>query len=202
MSQRTATQEFTVRDVLTRHCGAALTPGFIDVVAAELMAEMTKGPTAWAFSDEANHLRARVAFLTGEIHAISERLTIAEQLNAELMESSSTVIGACESAIKHVLHNLKASGKRVDIGLAGSSCDEALRRVDQFRKAHAQPTESGTIELFKDRGTGEWTICTLIDRVWSPVSPSYLRKSHAIKWAEANGYKIAQTATESGASHE
>ena len=99
-----------------------------------------------ALREELAEIKESLAYRGSLLNRTQQRAEAAEQRNAELIESSSTVIGACESAIKHVIHNLKASGKRVDIGLAGSSCDEALRRINQFRKAHAKPTESGASE--------------------------------------------------------
>lgn len=53
----------------------------------------------------------------------------------DALESAEIVIKASESALRHLLHNIKASGKRVDLGLAPSSADEALRRINQYRRA-------------------------------------------------------------------
>jgi len=52
MTNREATQEFTIRNVLIGHCGEKLTPDNIDKIAAELMQEVKAGSTSWAFSED------------------------------------------------------------------------------------------------------------------------------------------------------
>lgn len=46
-------------------------------------------------------------------------------------------------------------------------------------------------ELIQSKGVGDWTVCILNDRVWSPVSPNFSRKRDAAKWMAENGYAPA-----------
>lgn len=52
MSNREATQEFAIRNVLVGRCGEKLTPDTIERIVREIMQEVTKGSTNWAFSEE------------------------------------------------------------------------------------------------------------------------------------------------------
>lgn len=91
-----------------------------------------------------NHERAmaRVADLEREVAALAQ----SERVPDELAAKAADAIDCCESAIKHLLHNIKSSGKRIDLGLAPSSADEALRRVNQYRNAAApSPSKQGGV---------------------------------------------------------
>ena len=93
--------------------------------------------------------------------------------------------------------------RKIDEASSRQECFSVQRLTDDLRVLLAAPVveaQAAQSELFKDKGTGEWTVCTLTDRIWSPISPSYLRKSHAIKWAESNGYKISSSTDEQGLS--
>lgn len=65
----------------------------------------------------------------GEVHRLREALDAAE-----------VAITASDSALRHLLHNIRSSKKRVDLGLAPSSADEALRRIGQYKRALAAST--------------------------------------------------------------
>ena len=46
-----ATRSFAVLNVLVNHCGEKLTADLVDQLAIELLDEIEKGPTAWAFRE-------------------------------------------------------------------------------------------------------------------------------------------------------
>lgn len=52
--------------------------------------------------------------------ALQARLNITDQRNADL-----------ESALKHLVHNVKATGKRLDLGLAMEVAEQTLKGGDQ-----------------------------------------------------------------------
>jgi hypothetical protein len=82
-----------------------------------------------AESGKADHLRARIAFLTKEIHAMSDRLTAAEQRNAETS-------AALQLATRLLASGLSALNPRA--GLA--------KNVRAFLDSQRKPTESGASE--------------------------------------------------------
>jgi len=47
-----ATREFTIRNIITGHCGAVLTPTLVDQIVSEVVTEMAVGTTSWAFRGE------------------------------------------------------------------------------------------------------------------------------------------------------
>jgi hypothetical protein len=51
-TDREATQIFSLRNILTTHCGQKLTPELLEQIVAEMVLEMRQGPTAWAFSEK------------------------------------------------------------------------------------------------------------------------------------------------------
>lgn len=46
---RAPTQEFVIRNVLVGYCGQSLSAKSIDILVAEIVKEITSGPSAWAF---------------------------------------------------------------------------------------------------------------------------------------------------------
>ena len=54
MNDRQATQQFAMLNVLIGHCDEKLTSAKIEAICAELVTEMTNGPCAWAFQEQAN----------------------------------------------------------------------------------------------------------------------------------------------------
>jgi len=52
-----------------------------------------------AESGRADHLRARIAFLTGEVHAISKRLTATNQRNIELIDCAEELADLVEASL-------------------------------------------------------------------------------------------------------
>jgi hypothetical protein len=49
VSNDAATREFLIRSILVTRTGRTLTPDLIDALVAETVAEMERGPCAWAF---------------------------------------------------------------------------------------------------------------------------------------------------------
>jgi hypothetical protein len=49
VSNDAATREFLIRSILVTRTGQTLTPYLIDALVAEIVAEMERGPCAWAF---------------------------------------------------------------------------------------------------------------------------------------------------------
>ena len=52
MTNKEATQEFIIRDVLVSHCGEVLSAGLIERIRAELLREIRSGKCSWAFKEE------------------------------------------------------------------------------------------------------------------------------------------------------
>ncbi len=63
---RRDTQEFSVRDILAKHCGVKLTPDNVEFIVKELCEMMVDSPTAWAFQhDPNNYVRPSLDFRDG-----------------------------------------------------------------------------------------------------------------------------------------
>ena len=52
MSDRQATQDFTIFNVLINHTGKVLTPALVNQIRDEIIKEMREGPCAWSFGDK------------------------------------------------------------------------------------------------------------------------------------------------------
>lgn len=51
MSDKEATQDFIIRDVLASHCGKVLSAALIERIRAELLREIRSGKCSWAFKE-------------------------------------------------------------------------------------------------------------------------------------------------------
>lgn len=48
-TDKQATQEFEIRNILIMHCGQKLTPDKVDEISQEIENAMRNGPCSWAF---------------------------------------------------------------------------------------------------------------------------------------------------------
>lgn len=51
-AERLATQKHSLFSILVQHCGQTLTASKIDVILEEMVQEMQRGPTSWAFKPQ------------------------------------------------------------------------------------------------------------------------------------------------------
>ncbi|ENC9802811.1 hypothetical protein ABLG07_005187 [Pseudomonas aeruginosa] len=86
----------------------------------------------------------------GPLNANDELMTVAqhaasvarwaEMFNRVEQQRDSALARVAElaQALRHLLHNIKASGKRIDLGLAKECAEDALARIDSTVSAQAQ----------------------------------------------------------------
>ncbi|HGX3314961.1 TPA: hypothetical protein ACNH8R_006052 [Pseudomonas aeruginosa] len=58
--------------------------------------------------------------------------------NAKRLDAALARVAELAQALRHLLHNIKASGKRIDLGLAKECAEDALARIDSATPAQAQ----------------------------------------------------------------
>lgn len=51
-----------------------------------------------------------------------------------------------------------------------------------------------TVEVMKAKGSGEWHVCQLKDRIWSGINDLWFKTKHdAARWATENGYTVVSS---------
>ncbi|WP_430930063.1 hypothetical protein, partial [Pseudomonas aeruginosa] len=101
-----------------------------------------------ALQNEIREREAEIARLDG---LVSGRTAERDAANARLHEVATACataeqerdaalarVAELAQALRHLLHNIKASGKRIDLGLAKECAEDALARIDSTVAAQAQ----------------------------------------------------------------
>lgn len=74
--------------------------------------------------------------------------------HAKRLEAALARVAELAQALRHLLHNIKASGKRIDLGLAKECAEDALARIDSTVAAQAQHSVPG--DIMRDAQRYRW----------------------------------------------
>lgn len=110
-AERLATQKFAIANALIARSGQHLMPDVIDQLTDELTAEMTTGPSSWAFRPQAsqhqdNTVAARVAGCTPRIGIVELRLSGGIPTWLELHDSVTVIAGDVQHHVRSVAAKL------------------------------------------------------------------------------------------------
>lgn len=72
------------------------------------------------------------------IKAISDNYYVLCVERQQQLDTALARVAELAQALRHLLHNIKASGKRIDLGLAKECAEDALARIDSATPAQAQ----------------------------------------------------------------
>lgn len=79
-------------------------------------------------------LRSERDAANARLHEVATACATAEQER----DAALARVAELAQALRHLLHNIKASGKRIDLGLAKECAEDALARIDSATPAQAQ----------------------------------------------------------------
>ncbi|HCF3371159.1 TPA: hypothetical protein NIB95_002806 [Pseudomonas aeruginosa] len=95
-------------------------------------------------------LRSERDAANARLHEVATSCATAEQER----DAALARVAELAQALRHLLHNIKASGKRIDLGLAKECAEDALARIDSTAPAQAQHSVPG--DIMRDAQRYRW----------------------------------------------
>lgn len=123
MTDRDATQEFEIRNILANHCGERLSPDKVEQIVREIVDAMRTGPCSWAFKQGTDPI--------GDANEKIETVTIPKADYEQLLEALEDVVNqACFCRIEKYGDHLFTYG--LSANESGLYLLEDLGRVEEL----------------------------------------------------------------------